>query len=40
MPAATALGPLALQVLAGQTSAQNVGDKMNLAFQQAQKQLG
>lgn len=40
MPAATALGPLSLQVLAGQTSPQNVGNKMNLAFQQAQRQLG
>jgi raffinose/stachyose/melibiose transport system substrate-binding protein len=40
MPAATALGPLALQVLAGQTSPQDVGTKMNLAFQQAQRQLG
>jgi raffinose/stachyose/melibiose transport system substrate-binding protein len=40
MPAATALGPLALQVLAGQISPQNVGDKMNVAFQAAEKQLG
>jgi raffinose/stachyose/melibiose transport system substrate-binding protein len=40
MPAATALGPLALQVLAGQTSPQAVGSKMNVAFQAAQKQLG
>ncbi len=40
MPAATALGPLALQVLAGQASPQDVGNKMNVAFQAAQKQLG
>ena len=40
LPAATALGNLADQLLAGQISPQDAGDKMNTAFQAAQKQLG
>lgn len=40
LPAATALGNLADQLLAGQISPQDAGNKMNTAFQAAQKQLG
>lgn len=39
MPASTALGPLALQLLAGQISPQVVGVRMNVAFQAAQSHL-
>jgi raffinose/stachyose/melibiose transport system substrate-binding protein len=39
LPASTALGPLALQLLAGQISPQDVGDKMNVSFQAAKQKL-
>ncbi|GAA3152187.1 extracellular solute-binding protein [Kribbella aluminosa] len=39
LPASTALGPLALQVLAGQISPQDVGVKMNVSFEAAKQKL-